>query len=171
MLKVDQIGNALEALDQQDLYLVTRQGVPQDITDKIEIVCSEYRAASAGAKWGIRLAVSRRATVVLLSFAHRRATLAVQEKSTTALEQGLIALHLSNIIDIDFRDAFHPVGCFLAAGRECGVDASERAIEVLPDLSPRLANMFNQTPPWIITRDAGGNVAFQRPGTSKQHNR
>jgi hypothetical protein len=169
MLNVDQIGKALEALDQQDLYRVMRQGVLQDITDKIEFVCSEYRTASAGAKWEIRLAVSRRATVVLLGFVHRRATLAVQERSTTALEQGLIALHLSNIIDIDFRDAFHPVGCLLAAGRECGADASERAIEVLPDLSPRLASMFNQTAPLIIIRDAGGNVAFQRPGTSKQN--
>jgi len=54
------------------------------------------------------------------------ATVAMQQKDKAALDLAVIAFDLSDIMRIDYRDAFGHVGQLAFAAKECGVDLIDR---------------------------------------------
>jgi hypothetical protein len=91
------------------------------------------------------------------------AELAMQRKDGQALDLGLVAFDLSNIIGVDFRDAFGAISQLAFAANQCGVEPVDRATAVIPDLSPQLLEMFKHPRPARVTRDSHGNVVFWNP--------
>jgi len=150
----------LKELDRQDLHAIVEAGIPLEIKTQIKVLCTAYRPAQLEAKKEIRSAVTRNATVVLLTFVSAMATLAMQEKNEEALDLGLVALDLSNIMQIDFRDAFTHVAQLAFAAVECGVNPAAHALSVIPEISAQLLEMFGHFKPPRVTRNSQGDLIF-----------
>src|SRR5882757_5618662 len=160
----DNLDTVFKEMDQQDIFRVTRRGLPEELVGRIRLLCEAYRGAQPEIREEMRTAVTAKATVVLLSFMTAITALAAQRKDKQALDLGLAALDLSNIMRIDPRDAFIPVAQLAFAAIQCGIEPGERASRVLPDISPRLLEMFRyEQPPTILLQDSAGNPVFRHP--------
>ena len=90
------------------------------------------------------------------------ATRAMQRKDKEALSSGLIALHLSNIANIDFRDSLGAIDRRVLSAQHCGLQVTEYASIVCPDLSPKLVEFMRNPRPVKVGPDAHGDLVFQR---------
>ena len=160
----DDLDTVFKEMDRQDLLAVTRHGLSDDLLRRIRVLCTEYRRVQPETRNEMRTAVTSNATVVLLRFVTAMAVLAAQKKDKEALDLGLVAFDLSNIMRIDFRDAYIPVARLAFAATECGVRPADRASVVIPDISPRLVEMFTYKQPLtFLTDDSAGNPVFSHP--------
>jgi hypothetical protein len=147
-------------LDRQDLHAVVKGGIPTEIEMYIKSLCEVYRRAESDSKNEMRSAVTRNATVVLLAFVSAMATLAMQRKDVGSLDLALLAFDLSNIMRIDFRDAFTHVAQLAFAATECGVKLDDHARTIIPDISSQLLEMFGHSKPPRVRRDSEGKLIF-----------
>jgi len=158
----------VEVLDRQDILWINRNGLPEDVEAEVTKLCRHYQNAGLEDRSTIRSAITRHAMVVVQNFVSKMATVAMQQKDKDALDCGLIALDLSNIMKVDFRDAFHHVSQLTFAANECGIDVVAQVATLIPDASPRLLEMFSHPSPARIVRDTEGNRTFWSPWTKSQ---
>jgi hypothetical protein len=158
------VGEILDELDRQDLHAIVNGEMPASIDAHIKALCAIYRHARPEVRKEMRSMVSRNATVVLLSFVSSAAILAIQTRDKEALDLGLAAFDLSNIMEIDFRDSFSHVAQLALAATECGVKPEDHARVIIPDISPQLLNMLGHSKPPRIIQDTEGRPVFWKPG-------
>jgi hypothetical protein len=160
----DNLDPVFKEMDQQDILRVTRHGLSEELVERIRVLCAAFRRAQPEMRDEMRTAVTAKATAVLLRFVTAMAVLAAQKKDKEALDLGLVAFDLSNIMRIDFRDAGIPVARLAFSATECGVRPVDRASVVIPDISPRLLKMLSyEQPAIVLIRDRAGNTAFSDP--------
>lgn len=157
-----------EALDRQDILWINRNGLPEDLEVEVTKLCRHYQNAGLEERSTIRSAITPTAMVVVQNFVSKMATVAMQQKDKDALDCALIALDLSNIMKVDYRDAFHHVSQLAFAANECGVDIVAQVTTLIPDASPRLLEMFSHPAPARIVRDTEGHLTFWSPWTKSQ---
>jgi hypothetical protein len=129
---------------QQDIYRTSKHGMSPELEEDLTTLCTEYRQASAEYRNLISSAISRKATWFLLAFVHRLSTHALQQKDIQALNLGLIALGLSNIVNIDWRDGMGGITQLAYVAELCGLKIADQAIAVIPDLSPKLLDLIKK---------------------------
>jgi hypothetical protein len=161
------VAEILEDLERRDVYKVWKHGIMEDLERQLESLCAEYRKGSPSDRGALTTAInSRKATNraqwFLLSFSSHMATRAMQRKDEEALSSGIIALHLSNIENIDFRDSLGAVARLAFSARHCGLQVTEYASLVCPDLSPKLVEFMKNPRPVKVGPDAHGDLIFQR---------
>ena len=114
-METSHLAEILEDLQRRDIYKVWKYGVPEDLERQLESLCGEYRNGSRSSRDALTTAINQskatnRAQWFLLSFSSHMAIRAMQRKDKESLSSGIIALHLSNIANIDFRDSFEAIG-------------------------------------------------------------
>lgn len=166
-METNHLAAILEDLERRDIYKVWKHGVPEDLERQLESLCAEYRNGSPSSRDALTTAINHRkatnrAQWFLLSFSSHMATRAMQRKDKETLSSGIIALHLSNIANIDFRDSFGAIGQLAFSAQQCGIRLVEYASLVCPDLSPRLVEFMKNPGPVKVGPDAHGDLVFQR---------
>ena len=164
---MNHVAEILEDLERRDIYKVWKHGIPEDLERQLESLCAEYRNGSPSGRGALTTAINyrkatNRAQWFLLSFSSHMATRAMQGKNKEALSSGIIALHLSNIANIDFRDSLGAVDRLAFAAHQCGFEVTKYASLVCPDLSPRLLGFMKNPRPVKVGPDANGDLVFQR---------
>jgi hypothetical protein len=133
-----------------------------EMEKNIQALCTEYREAPAENRAAILSSITRQATVIILCFAGRVATRALQDKDITTLNLGLVALGLSNFINVDYRDGAASVVELAYVAQLCGLNIVEQAIATIPDLSPKLLNLIKRltSEPIVmhLQEDSKGNL-------------
>lgn len=152
----------IELVERQDIYQMLKHGMSEEVAKQIEAFCIEYRGADHARQSEMKSAISRKGTVIFLGFVGHIATLAMQRKDREALDIGILAFDLSNIMDVDFRDAFGSISQLAFAASECGVQLADRMPEVVGKVSSRLLKMLIDPKPARVTRDERGNLVFWR---------
>jgi hypothetical protein len=161
---MNNVGEIFEELDRQDIHASVNGEMPATLDADIRTLCGIYRRAEPEFKKEMRSKVTRNATVALLSFVSSVATLATQKKDEGALDLGLLAFDLSDIMRIDFRDAFGHVAQLAFAATECGLRPEDRARAVIPDISARFLDMLSHSKPPKVVQDSEGKLVFWKPG-------
>jgi hypothetical protein len=151
-------------LERQDLHRMLRDGMSDDVAQEVKSLCMEYIAQNTEMRTAMKSAITRKASSALLYFTSRMATLAMQRLEKEAIDLGLAAFDLSNIMQIDPRDAFAPVGRLVFAAKLCDVDLLERAKAIFNDISPQLMKIIANPRPAQVARDAKGNLIFETYG-------
>ena len=154
---MDEIKKILEDLERRDSY-VMRLGIPPDIEREISLLCAAYR--NTDNPEAIKAAITRKATVFILDYVSRMATLAMQRKDKDSLDSGLVALDLSNALNVDPREAAAHVAKLAFSAKECGVVLMDRATAVLTEISPPLLEMMKNPGLVRIVRDKQGRRVF-----------
>jgi hypothetical protein len=136
------VAEILEDLERRDIDKVWKHGITEDLESQLEWLCAEYRNGSPSDRGALTTAINyrkatNRAQWFLLSFSSQMATCAMQRKDKEALSS-VIALHLSNIANIDFRDSLGAFDRLAFSAQHCGLQVTEYASLVCPDLSPKL---------------------------------
>jgi hypothetical protein len=109
-MEMNRVAEILEDLYRRDIYKVSKHGITEDLERQLEALCAEYRNGSPSRRAALTSAINyrkatNRAQWLLLNFSSHMATRSMQRKDKEALSSGIIALHLSNVADIDFRDS------------------------------------------------------------------
>jgi hypothetical protein len=86
----------------------------------------------------------------------------MQRKDKEALSSGIIALHLSNIANIDYRDSGGVIARLAYAAQQCGLELAEYTTAICPDLSPKLMEWIRKPGPVNVGPDVDGNLVFKR---------
>jgi len=86
----------------------------------------------------------------------------MQRKDRVALNSGIIALHLSNVANIDYRDSWGAIARLAHAAQQCGLELAEYTTVVCPDVSPKLMEWIRQLGPVNVGPDVDGNPVFKR---------
>jgi len=165
---MNQIEEILEDLHRRDIYKVWKYGFTEDLGRLLECLCTEYRHGTPGDRCALAAQITsrtphtNRAEWFLLSFSSHMATHAMRHKDKEALSSGIIALHLSNIANIDLRDSLWPIGGLAFAAQQCGLELTAYASQVCPDLSPKLVEFMRNPRPVKVGRNADGDLVFQR---------
>lgn len=170
-MEINHIAEILEDLERRDIHKVWKYGITEDLEGQLESLCAEYKNGSQSGRGALTTAINYRkatngAQWFLLNFSSHMATHAMRHKDKEALSSGIIALHLSNIANIDFRDSFGAIGGLAFAAQECGLELAAIASEVCPDLSPKLIEFMKSPRPVKIGRNANGDLVFQRTDES-----
>jgi hypothetical protein len=142
----------LEYPERQDIHGLIQHGMPEELQREIKALCIEYRGATSEDRNAAKSAVvsqATNATVIILFFVSRMAELAMQQGDKEAIDLGLAALDLSNIMKVDFRDAGGSASRLAFAAERCGLDIDivERAQAMIPDLSPQLLRFLQHPRP------------------------
>ncbi len=159
----------VENLDEQDVLRINKYGLSDDIEREVSALCTEYCRLDTKERGVMRSKLGRKGSVVVLSFVSRMATLAMQRKDVDALDRGLVALDLSNIMKIDFRDAIGYVARLAFAANRCGVELVGRGLAVIPEVSPKLLELLQNPGVPRVTRDGDGNLVFWSPWLKSKH--
>jgi hypothetical protein len=162
---LENLNATLKLLGQQDIHKLLTGGMPEPLVEEIKARCSEYQIASPEGRSQAKAAVltERAGTAVILIFVTRMATLAMQLKDKEALDIGLVALDLSSVMKVDYRDAMGPASVLAFAAKECGVDIVERAKVMIPDISPQLTLFLAEPGQPKLARDGEGRLIFWNP--------
>lgn len=163
---MNHIAEILEDLERRDISKVWKHGITEDLERQLESLCAEYRNGSPIDRGALTTAINyrkatNRAQWFLLSFSSHMATRALQRKDKEALSSGIIALHLSNIADIDLRDSLGALDRLAFSAQHCGLQVTEYASLVCPDLSPKLVEFMENPRPVKVGPDAHGDRVFQ----------
>jgi len=150
-------------LERQDIHRLLTRGMPEDIVAKIKLLCAAYRDVPLEERTTMRAGLPRRSSAVISIFSVHIATVAMQQKDKAALDLAVVAFDLSDIMRIDYRDAFGHVGRLAFAAKECGVDLMERVRALVHDISPRLMDMLAAPRFPRVVRDSEGNMVFWNP--------
>jgi hypothetical protein len=156
----------LENLERQDIYRLAKYGMPEELQREIKALCVEYRDATTEDRNAAKSAVisqATKATGVILSFVSRMAELAMQQGDKEALDLGLVALDLSNIMKVDFRDAGGAASRLAFAAERCGINVIDRAQAMIPDISPQLLLFLQHRKPPRVELDGEGKLIFWNP--------
>jgi hypothetical protein len=159
----EELKKILEDLERRDSYSTLKLGMPPDVEREIGVLCAAYRSATAESRDAMRSAITRKATVLILSFASRMATLAMQRKDKEAVDLGLVALDLSNAVNVNSRDVLGQIAQLAFAAKECGVEVSDRAAAVVPEFSPQLLEMLKHPGLVRVVQDKQGKRVFWSP--------
>lgn len=159
-MNVNEIAKIVEELGQQDLYEIVKHGLPENIRRCLIALAREYRNSNSEDKTAIKSLVNQKDRSVILAFVTGMATEAMQERSVESLDIALVAFDLSDIMRVDFRDAFGHISQLAAASKACGIDLVEHAVAVIPVISPRLMGMLNDPGEARIMRDSKGKPVF-----------
>jgi hypothetical protein len=139
---MNDISNVLDTLERQDFHALLTKGLPDEISNQIGNFCKEYRSTSLELRSALKSKVSRKTTAVMLLFVRDMAKLAMRQKDRERVDLGLIALDLSNIANVDWRDALAPASQLAFAAKQCNIDVVDRARKVIPDLPSILEEML-----------------------------
>jgi hypothetical protein len=150
----------LSSLEQQDVHDLLSHGMSVAVEGQIRDVCVEYVRVSRQEQEAIKSKITRKAVAVFGIFITRMATLAMQARDTESLDIGLTALDISNIVDIDSRDAYGAIGRLAFAAKRCDVSLADRAKLTIPNASLRLLELFEHPKQPRVTRDQSGNLVF-----------
>jgi len=166
-MEMNHIAGILEDLERADIYAVSKHGITEDLEGQLESLCTEYRNGSPSGRGALTIAINHkkatnRAQWFLLSFSSHMATRAMQRKDRVALSSGIIALHLSNVANIDYRDSWGTIARLAYAAQQCGLELAEYTTAVCPDVSPKLMEWIRQPGPVNVGPDVDGNPAFKR---------
>ncbi len=166
-MEMNAVAAILEDLERRDIHKVWKHGITAELERQLESLCAGYRSGSPSSRGALTTAINyrkatNRAQWFLLSFSSHMATRAMQHKNKEALSSGIIALHLSNIANIDFRDSFGAINRLAFSAQQCGLEVTEYASLVCPDLSPRLVEFMKNPSPVKVGPDANGDLVFQR---------
>src|ERR1035438_4477680 len=82
---MDQICEIIESLERQDLYRVSKNGLPEDVARQITVLCAEYRSKDSEGRLAMTLSVTPRAAWLIHAFALPMALAAMRRKNTEAL--------------------------------------------------------------------------------------
>ncbi|MGA2832643.1 MAG: hypothetical protein ABSE55_06185 [Terracidiphilus sp.] len=151
----------LKDLERQDIHRVYLHGMPEDLERQIKALCIEYMGAVVDGQRAMRSAITRKAGWFILNFAFKMATLAMQHKDKEALALGIIALHLSEILNVDCRDAVDLIAKLAYAAQQCELVPAEYTMLVCPDFPPKFLEWFRKPGPVKVGPDADGNLVFQ----------
>jgi hypothetical protein len=151
----------LKDLERQDIWHVRKQGMPQDLERQIKALCIDYMGAGLDGQKAIRSAITRKAGWFILSFAVDMATLAMKRKDNEALTLGIVALRISNILIVDYRDAYEPIAMLALAAQQCGFEPAEYTMLVCPDFPSEFLEWFSKPGPLMVVPDAEGSFVFQ----------
>ena len=164
---MDAIKKILEGLERRDSYSVMKLGIPPDIEREISVLCAAYR--NTDNPEAMKAAITRKATLLILVYVSRMATLAMQRKDKDSLDSGLVALDVSNAVIVDPREAAAHVAKLAFSAKECGVVLMDRAKALLTDISPQLLEMIKNPGLVRIVRDKQGRRVFwtAAPGSAK----
>jgi hypothetical protein len=154
----------VQNLERQDIHRMLRSGMAEEMALEVRNLCLEYIAADTEKRRFMKSAITQQASPVVLHFTSRMATLAMQRGDKEAIDLGLAAFDLSNIMLIDPRDAFGPIGRLAFAAEQCDVDLLDRATVIIGGISPQLMQVFTGPKPAQVERDAEGNLCFGTPG-------
>lgn len=160
---MEELKEILEDLERRDSYSTLKLGMPQDVEREIGVLCAAYQNATAEGREAMRLAITRKATFVILHYSSRMATLAMQRKDKEVLDLGLVALDLSNAVNVNSRDVLGQIAQLAFAAKECGVEIPDRATAVLPEFSPQLLEMLKHPGLVRVVRDKQGKRVFWNP--------
>jgi|HubBroStandDraft_1064217.scaffolds.fasta_scaffold859211_1 hypothetical protein len=155
-METNHIAEILQDLERRDIYKVSKRGVTKDLEKQLEMLCSEYRNGSPDSRGALTAAINHgkatnRAQWFLLSFSSHMATRAMQCNDKGALGSGIIALHLSNIANIDLRDSFGAINKLAFSAQQCDVEVTEYASLICFDLAPAIVE-FMKSPGYRIER-------------------
>lgn len=158
---MDQTSEILENLERQDVYRVWKHGMPEELEGQIRVLCTEYKNGSSDGKSALRAAITRHAGWFILSFVSRMAIVTMRRKDKDALTDGIIALHLSKIAEIDFRDAYGPTARLAFGAQQLGINLAEWTTVVCPEISPVLLEFMRRPGPVNVGPDSDGNLVFK----------
>jgi hypothetical protein len=150
----------LEKLERLDLHWLLAHGMPDAAEGELKILTSAYLHSSLEGRNLTKSLVTQRVSSVILVFARRMATLAMQEKDLSAVDLGLAAVDLSRIMLIDFREVFGIAGELAFAAHRCDVDVLDRARVVIPDISNQLLIALETPLAPRVLEDLEGNLTF-----------
>ena len=161
MAHIDRI---LHNLEKQDVHRTLKYGISKEIAKQIESLCTAYEISQSNEKAAMRSKVTSKTAWMLLAFSGYSATLAMQQRDARTIDLGLVAFDLSNVMRVgDLRDTFGPIAQLAYAAKECGVSIVDRAVGIIPDMSPELRLFFEQPRIPRVTRDDQGNPIFHNP--------
>lgn len=155
---MDEVKKILEDLERRDSYNVMKLGMPPDLEREISVLCAAYKSSEN--RDAMKAAITRKATVLILVYVSRMATLAMQRKDKELVDSGLVALDLSNAVNVDPREAAAHVAQLAFSAKECGVGLIERAKAVIPNVSGQLHEMMKNPSLVRIVRDKQGRRVF-----------
>jgi hypothetical protein len=166
-MEMNHVAEILEDLGRRDIYKVSKHGITEDLERQLESLCAEYRNGSPSGRGALTSAINyrkatNRAQWLLLSFSSHMATRAMQRQDKEALSSGIIALHLSNIANIDYRDSGGVIARLAYAAQQCGLELAEYTTAICPDVSPKLMEWIRKPGPVNVGPDADGNLVFKR---------
>jgi hypothetical protein len=166
-MEMNHIAGILEDLERRDIYKVSKHGITEDLERQLESLCAEYRNGTPSDRGALTTAINyrnatNRAQWLLQSFSSHMATRAMQRKDRVALSSGIIALHLSNVAHIDFRDSLGTIARLAYAAQQCGLELAEYTTAVCPDVSPKLMEWIRKPSPVNVGPDVDGNLVFKR---------
>jgi hypothetical protein len=143
--QMNHIAEILEDLERRDIHKVWKHGITEDLERQLESLCAEYRNGSPSGRGALTTASNlRKATNRAQWFLRRRsfsshmATHAMQRKDRVALSSGIIALHLWNVANIEYRDSWGTIARLAYAAQPRGLELAEYTTAVCPDVSLRL---------------------------------
>lgn len=165
---MDDLHTILEDLERRDVHRTLKTGMPEEIEKEIKDLCASYRSANPEDRAVLKRRMSAKQRWMILHFASRMAELAMQVGDKEAIDLGLVAFDLSNIMNVDFRDAFGSVGTLAFAARRCGVDIVDRAKALIPDTSDQLLLIFQHPKEPRTLTDSKGNLVFRNTGADSQ---
>ena len=155
---MDEVKKILQDLERRDSYSVMKLGIPPDVEREISVLCAAYRNTENPE--AMKAAITRKATVLILVYVSRMATLAMQRKDKDSVDSGLVALDLSNAVNVDPREAAAHVAQLAFSAKECGLVLMDRATSLLSDISPQLLEMMKSPGLVRIVRDKQGRRVF-----------
>ena len=164
---MNHVAEILEDLYRRDIYKVSKHGITEDLERQLESLCAEYRNGSPSGRGALTRAINyrkatNRAQWLLLNFSSHMATRSMRRKDKEALSSGIIALHLSNVANIDFRDSLETIARLSYAAQQCGLELAEYTTAICPDVSPKLMEWIRKPGPVNVGPDADGNLVFKR---------
>jgi hypothetical protein len=158
---MDKISEILNGLEKQDIFRVWKSGMPPEMERRIRVLCTEYKNQTPDSRTGLRSAIKQKAGWFILAFVNRMAIVALRANDKSALTDGVIALHLSRITEVDFRDAYEPVARLAFCAKQLGIDLAEWSLAVCPEISSTLVKFMRNPGPVNVGPDADGNLSFR----------
>jgi hypothetical protein len=160
---MESMNAVVQDLEKQDIHRLLSEGMSSELVDELEGVCESYLEADAERRKNMRATITGKGTSVILIFLGQVANRALQLKDIGAIDVGIAALDLSNIMNIDYRDAFGPASVLSYAAKQCGIDVVHRARTLLPEISSELIELLSRPKQPRLARDVDGNVVFWNP--------
>ena len=152
----------LRSIESKDIYSIAKGGMSDEIQQELTTLCSFYSSATSVEKARIREEINARTTTILLGFVSRMATLALGG-NTPMLDVGLLAVELSNVVQVDMRDAFGPLSQLSYAAKLHKVDLISRAELVIPDIADGIIPVLRNPLTPRTMRDSEGRLMFVNP--------
>jgi len=150
-------------LEHQDLHNILTSGLSERTQGGLHAICTNYLGAEKETREIMKLEIPRKVASILTYYVSRMATVAMQQQDKAAIDLGLAAFDLSNVIHIDPREAFGPISRLAFAATQCGVDLPNRATAVIRHISPNLKQMLENPSVPRVLRNEQGKPIFANP--------